>query len=211
MSLDVPTIEAKHQTDLISSGMEKKLKQINGWKMQTGKYKIFNPKDYGKDKSHKYSTIWYFQNGEKERVSNTVSILYPKKIDIIVLKGHSKFETISKQNVEKLKFDDFLIAFPDEKTVDMNIIERMKKTIFNPGFFYDLGNGIFIINSRALALKNITFINVDDNDLCKLWPKNKISKINSNNFDKLTLFQKFCEFLGVILNRISFMLPEIRR
>ena len=212
MALDVPSIDGKRQTDLISKGMFEKLKQINGWKIQNNKYEIFGPDDYRKHKMvHKRISHWFLENGEKTRVSDEInSSLYPKKIDVAILKGATEIATMSKEDVENLKFTDFLIVFPNDKLADKNIIDRMKRSILNPGFYYDLGNGSFIINSRALALKNVKSIIIDDK-LYKLWPKNKFSKVCPKNFAKLTLFQIFCEFLGVILNRISFMLPKVKK
>lgn len=212
MALDVPSIDAKRQTDLISKGMLEKLKQINGWKIQNGKYELFDSSDYGKYKiAHKRISHWFLENGEKTRVSSLIdSSLYPKKIDVALLTGKDEIVTISKNDVENLKFSDFLLVFPNEKLINKNIINKMRTSILNPGFYYDLGNGVFIINSRALSLKNVKFINIDNN-LCKLWPKNKISKVNPNNLGEVTLFQKIYEIFGVILNRISFMLPKTRK
>ena len=211
MALDVPTIEAKNQTDIISNEMLKKLQRINGWKIQNGKYKIFDSNDYGKYTSHKYSSHWFLEYGEKARISGTIdSSLYPKKIDVCLLEGSSNLVTISKQDVENLNFSDFLIVFPNESLIDINIINRIKNLILNPGFYYDLGDGIFIINSRALTLKKIKSIILDDN-LYKLWPKNKFLKINYNKLGKFTLFQMIYDFVGTIFNRISFMLPKLNK
>lgn len=209
MSLDVPSIDSKQQTDLISKGMLDKLKQINGWKIQNGKYEIFGPDDYLKQKTiHKRISHWFLEKGEKKRVSDVTDFsLYPKKIDVALIEGSDEMVTISKKDVENLKFTDFLIVFPNEKLIDKNIINKMRQCILNPGFYYDLGNGIFIINSRAIALKKVKSIIIHDN-LYKLWPKNKFLKVNSKKLGKLTLLQKVYEFLGVLFNRTAFLLPK---
>jgi len=201
LALDVPSIPATEQTDLISKEMEKRLLEINGWKMREKKYKIFDTKTYNKKDKHKYSSIWYLQKrGDSGRVSESITNLTPRKIDIVLLNGKSENTTLTKEQLENLNFDDFVVVF--YKKVDKKLVERMKKCIFNPGFFYDFGKEGFIINRRASALNNVEKITIDQN-LKKLWNKNKYIKISSKNIGNLSILQKFNLYTISVFNRIN--------
>ena len=201
LALEVPTIPATEQTDLISEEMEKKLLKINGWKMREKKYRVFDPKDYSKSDTHKYNPIWYLQEkGDNGRVSETISNLFPKTLDIALLNGVSDKTTVSVEQLEKLEFKDFIIVFKNE--VDENLVENIKKCILNPGFFYDLGETGVIFNKRAKALENTNTIKINK-DLKKLWDRKKYSKISPKTLEKLNLIQRNEIFFISLFNRIN--------
>ncbi len=201
LALDVPSIPATEQTDLISAEMEKRLLEINGWKMREKKYKIFDAKTYNSKDKHKYSPIWYLQeNGDNGRVSLINANLTPKHIDIVLLNGKSEHTTISEEQLQNLDFKDFVIVFYNK--IDLELVEKMKKCVFNPGFFYDLGKVGVIFNSRAKALENVDNIKFDKN-LKNLWPKQKYSKISPKTIGKLNLSQKLNLHMITLFNRIN--------
>ena len=207
LALDVPSIPATEQTDLISPEMEKKLLEINGWKMREGKYKVFDPKTYTKKDKHKYNPIWYLQEqGDEGRVSADITSLTPKQVDIALLNGKSEHTTLTKQQLENLEFRDFVVVFNNK--IDLELVERIKKCILNPGFYYDLGNVGIIFNKRAMALENIEKITIDKN-LRKLWNKKKYSKISAKNIGNLNIFQKTKLSYIFVFNRINAVLTRI--
>ncbi len=201
LALDVPTIPATEQTDLISAEMEKKLLQINGWKMREKKYRVFDPKEYSKENKHKYNPIWYLQEkGDNGRVSEDICNLYPKKIDIVLINGSSEKATISKEQLENLEFEDFVVVFNNE--IDLELIEKLKNSILNPGFYYDMEETGVIFNKRANALKNTSNIKYDKN-LKDFWAKNKYSKISAKKIGKSDIIQKTDLFFISLFNRIN--------
>lgn len=208
VALNVPSILATEETDLISKGMEEKLLEIGGKKMKTKHYKVFDAKEYNKNKRHRYKPTWYLPGGsESYRVSSSLSSLYPKKIDVVILQGESEKATISKAQLESLDFEDFVIVFPSQKEFDEKIIEKMKKCVFNPGYFYKSKKNIWIFNRRAKALRGKESISGDKN-LYKLWVKDKVSVICMKKLGKLTLLQKFKHLCYRIAHRGTFLIPD---
>lgn len=207
LALKVPSIPAEAKTDLISREMEAKLLEINGWKMRTKHYKIFDADGYNSSDRHDYKKTWFLPNGsESYRVSSTVSSLFPQKIDIAVLDGESSEATITSEQLHKLEFSDFIVVFSDAAHVDMTIIEQMKRCVLNPGFFYDLGDGIIIFNRRASALKSQTSITMD-RMLPYLWDKAKRSRISQKKLGELTFMQNINQLWGRFVHRASFLYP----
>lgn len=207
LALDVPSILATEKTDLISKEMEEKLLAINGWKMQTKHYKVFNPEEYSAKDKHAYDKSWYLPgNNEDLRVSEKESSLFPKAVDIAVLEGTSENATISVEQLQNLDFKDFVIVFPNEKAFSSDIVDKMKKCIFNPGYFYYSKDGIWIFNRRANALKTQKSI-VADKKLSKLWPKAKRSKVCMKKLGCATLGQKLGQYWAMFIHRGAFLIP----
>ena len=199
LALDVPTVPARAQTDLISAEMEKKLLEINGWKMREGKYIVYDPKTYSSKDKHKYTHNWYLQEqGDDGRVSEDVTNLTPKQLDIALLNGESKDTTITTEQLENLEFKDFVVVFKNK--VDLELVEKIKKCILNPGFYYDMGKTGVVFNRRAMALENAENIKFDKN-LKKLWDKKKYAKISPKSFGKLNIWQKLKLSVMFIFNR----------
>lgn len=109
--LNVPRVEAALETDVVSPVIYERLKQIGSPKLNKGKVKIFNVKDYHEDKLEcDYSSEWYLPSGDNtKRVSCTNRSLYPKKLcGLLINSNHSCESETLKKTVSH--FDKTVIA-----------------------------------------------------------------------------------------------------
>lgn len=207
-ALNVPSLPASQQTDMMSPEIFERVKSINGWKIQNGKYTVYDRNDYDpKARGHRYIPTWFLPGGsERERVDSKESTLFPMQLDICV-RDDASSSTISEEQLRNLAFDDFAVFFREPGSFDPELIEIFRKRVFNPGFLYEIGNGVFVLNRRAEALRGRSRLDIDSG-LFDQWPKNKISRLTRKELSGNTLKQRLQQILAVILHRGAFLLPE---
>lgn len=206
-ALNVPSASANEKCDIISPDIFERVRQNNGWKIRNGKYRIFESKDYDPAAAeHNYSPTWFLpENNENYRVSATDESLLPNKLDVFAA-DNEQVSTISESGIENLDFEDFLIVFTAPASYDQSLVEIVKKRIFNPGFLYEVGKNIFILNRRAAALKGKESLKLSELDL--IWPKEKRVKLTVGELAGTTLKMKIKKLLGRLVHRAAFLFPE---
>ena len=145
------------------------------------------------------------ENNENYRVSATDESLLPNKLDVFAA-DNEQVSTISGSGIENLDFEDFLIVFTAPASYDQSLVEIVKKRIFNPGFLYEVGKNIFILNRRAAALKGKESLKLSELDL--IWPKEKRVKLTVGELAGTTLKMKIKKLLGRLVHRAAFLFPE---
>ena len=78
--------------------------------------------------------------------------------------------------------------------------------IFNPGFLYEVGKNIFILNRRAAALKGKESLKLSELDL--IWAKEKHVKLTVGELAGTTFKMKIKKPLGRLVHRAAFLFPE---
>ena len=206
-ALNVPSLPASAQTDMMSPEMLERLKKINGWKISTGRYAVFSAKDYDQDApEHSYIPTWFLPEGsETKRVSETTSTLFPKQLDVMVRNAPGQ-STVSEDDVRNLRFSDFLVCFMRPKAYNPSIVETLRKRILNPGFLYVIDNDIYVLCKRAAALRNVSSLDLDS--LPDLWTKRKRSHLSRRELTHRTLRSRIEQLLAVTLHRGAFLLPN---
>jgi hypothetical protein len=210
VALRVPTMAANEETDIVSPLMMEKLKKVNGPKVRKNKMVILEPATFDPDRyGHETSPIWYLpkEQGDVARVSPTHDTMFPRRVDIGVLKGESPQATLSLSQIEQLKFNDWVAVFEDNSAVNTKFIERIPKCVLNPGCFYYYGNDVMLFHRRAKALRGVGFIKIDS-CLIQRWEKKKCVRLHTYpRIGELTLLEKLSLLMNKIHNRGAFMLP----
>lgn len=209
-ALHVPSNPANAQTDIIAESILPKLQKLNGWKIRTGHYAIFKPEDYRPETDqHDYKPTWFLPNGDETcRVSSTVSTLFPQQLDIAALNGQSVLCTRTLEQVERLDFPDFVAVFREASGISTERVDLLKRSIFNPGFFYQIGGDIMVFCRRAGVLRNLSQIQLHDRPE-QHWPRSRRSRIKTiAQIAHPSILRKLCQFLAVGIHRGAFLLPE---
>jgi len=206
-ALNVPSLPATEQTEMISPQLLERIRKLDGWKIRTGHYTVFGRENYDPNAAeHNYSPTWFLpENNESNRVSPTDDSLLPHRLDVCVVGGDER-ATIGEEAVKNLGFEDFLVVFPDRGAYDPELIELLRRRIMNPGFLYDVGGRAWILNRRAAALKHAS--SLDLSDLRAGWPREKYSRITRRQIVGGTLGMRIRQLLARLLSRGAFLLPE---
>ena len=207
-ALNVPTLPASAQTDMMSPEMLERLKKINGWKIRSGHYVVFGGKDYDPAApEHRYIPTWFLPDGsETKRVAATTETLFPKRLDVLV-RGDAEHSTIDEAAVRNLQFPDFLICFETPGAYDPAIVEVLRRRILNPGFIYRIDRDIWVLCRRAKALRDAE--RLDPAAFPAPWPKMKFSHFRRRELEQRTLRRRLGQFFAVALHRGACLLPEI--
>ncbi|MDR3763151.1 MAG: hypothetical protein P4M01_03565 [Acidobacteriota bacterium] len=176
----VPTMNADEETDIVSPFMLEKLKQVNGPKIRNNQFVVLDTDHYdaAKYEGHESDPIWYFPKDQRDkaRVSSTDSTLFPHRIDVAVRQGESTQATLTREQVEKLEFSDWVAVFKDEKDINAEFLQNAAACILNPGCLYRLGDTVWLFNRRAMALKGAQEIKLDHALPGRRWqPRKRIA------------------------------------
>jgi hypothetical protein len=208
----VPTMDASRETDIVSPVMLEKLKKVNGPKIRNGRFVVLDPSTYdpGQHAAHGENRIWYLpsEKGDDARVAIDHGTLYPRKIDVAVLRGESARATLAPERVSALEFTDWVAVFPEAEKVNGEFLERAGRCIFNPGCFYESAGEVRLFNRRARALRGVPAIALEAG-LRERWERRKRVELRTYpKVGELTAREKLSMLLGRAQNRGAFILPE---
>ncbi len=206
-ALNVPSLPATEQTEIISPEMLERVKPLGGWKIRTGHYTVFERRDYDPDAAeHNYSPTWFLpDNDEGFRVSPTDDSLLPRRLDVCVLGGDER-ATVDEAAVRKLDFEDFLVVFPAPGDYDAGLVELLRRRILNPGMLYVIDGGIRVLDRRAAALRSRSTLDPAAPELG--WPREKISRMTRREVEGGTLKMRLRQLWARAVARGAFLLPE---
>jgi len=212
MALKVPTMDATHQTDIVSPAMAEKLKKINGPKIRNQHFAIFDPSAYEPSQyGHARDPIWYLQEqGDMGRVSPTHESLFPRRIDVAVRNGHSSEATLELDRVTRLDFNDWVAVFRDEAAVSQEFLSRIRRCVLNPGCFYH-EDRVWLFHRRAKALRGAETICLDDCLRDRWENKKRVALRNYPCVGRATRRERLSLLVKEFVNRAAFLLPIPRR
>ena len=195
-ALAVPRIEGNRETDFISPAIWEKLKNRKAWKVVNGRCRVFDTAHYDQSQyTVNYSGEPYL-SGKDVRISqDTGSTLFPHEIAVFTsgnatLPQGEKFHTISRDDAENLKFDDWLLIL--NGNIPQTTGQYMQNAVFNPGvLYYAAGGKLIFLNRRASALMNSRRLPLDLKLLKKIFSREKRYRWSEwKNPDRASLKQR---------------------
>ena len=127
--------------------------------------------------------------------------------DFCAADGKGELAGVTMEQFRNLDFSDFILVYPEEKMLPADVEVKLKNAVFNPGFLYDFGNGVYLLNRRASALKDAVGISSFE-ELAKLYPSHKRSRLDFSAIGRLSFREKILQLLAQLLHRGVFLLPE---
>lgn len=211
VALKVPTMNANEDTDIVSPLMLEKLKKVNGPKIRNNQFVILDTANYDAAKyaGHEADPIWYLpkDQGDQARVSPTHSSVYPHRIDVALMQGESEKATLGRDQLESLKFTDWVAVFRDPEAINEEFLQRAAKCVLNPGCIYSYGKTVWLFNRRAQALRSSSSIKLD-NSLFSLWEeKKRIALKRYPRIGELTAMQRLVLRSQQTWHRAAFLFP----
>lgn len=212
VALNVPTMSADDNTDIVSPAMLEKLQKINGPKIRNHKYVVLDLQKFDRTKmpGHEHDPIWFLPADQRDeaRVSPTNLALMPKHIEIAVREGASEQATLTRAQVEALEFTDWVAVFRNEAAISSEFIANAKQCVLNPGCLYCYDNDVWLFHRRARALRQQTGITLDEKLAARWDPKKRIAVANYPQIGRLNLRQKLGQRFKQAYQRGAFLLPE---